>query len=83
MSDRTKVLSVHRLRRAAREHERRLQDAFAEMEHSGIRVTYGEVLVLPGIPAPSNRVPAWACGVRVEKAGRFSWAVVATEHAGH
>lgn len=28
-------------------------------------------------------LPSWTRGVRVEKAGRASWVVVATEEAGH
>lgn len=30
-----------------------------------------------------DELPTWANGVRVEKAGQFQWAVVATSTAGH
>lgn len=69
MSDRTKVISVHFLRRVARERERELQDEFDAR--------------LAGAYARINGLPSWARGVRVEKAGRFQWAVVVTEHLGH
>lgn len=65
----TKIISVHFLRRVARVKERRLQRLF-----TGSPVT-ASVLQQAG-------VPIWAEGVRVEKAGPFQWAVVATSHRG-
>lgn len=69
MADRTKVLSVHFLRRVARHRERDIQ---AFLRHGG---AFGEPW--------RDDLPRWTRGVRVEKAGPFQWAVVATEHAGH
>jgi hypothetical protein len=70
MSD-TKVLSVHKLRFMARLRERRIQG----------------ILNATGYDRDWDRrkleVPGWARGVRVEKAGRFQWAVVATTRKGH
>jgi len=65
--NRTQVLSVHKFRRAARAKERRIQPALEGM--AARRISAG--------------IPSWASGVRVEKAGLFSWAVVATERPGH
>lgn len=67
---RTKVLSVHRLRRTARQRERELTVSLAH------RSNRGERLMLE-----ASGVPQWARGVRVEKAGLLQWAVVATERA--
>lgn len=87
MTERTKVLSVHRLRRAARKRERQLQVAL-EMR---AQLAGGARLRIPDVAAPANvdpasvdiiPAPAWARGVRVEKAGLFQWAVVATSRRG-
>lgn len=64
----TKVLSVHKLRRRARAKERRLQAVLN-------RDPTAAQLLAAGLPL-------WAEGVRVEKAGLFQWAVVATIHRG-
>ena len=65
---RTTVLSVHRLRIAARIRERELQHHLDRRE--------------PHIKVDGMPVPSWVRGVRVEKAGRFQWAVVGTEWEG-
>lgn len=81
---RTKVISIHTLRRAARKKERALTEGVESMVRLGVSVqlepdgTYR----LPAYGAPRDPIPGWAQGFRVEKAGRFSWAVVATERRG-
>lgn len=72
MTGRTKVLSAHKFRRVARREERRLTESLAEaVQH------------YRGYEWPAEHgAPSWAHGFRVEKAGLFQWAVVATEHAG-
>jgi hypothetical protein len=70
--DRTQVLSVHKLRRTARKQEREWQKL---LEHYG-------TLPARRVDSEANGLPAWARGVRVEKAGPFQWAVVATGHRG-
>ncbi len=64
----TEAVSVHKFRRTARKRERVLQGA----------LHYGYPSQLP-----SAGLPEWAHGVRVEKAGRFCWVVIATEKRGH
>lgn len=64
----TKVLSVHKLRRRARAKERRLQAILNRNPSAAALIDAG--------------LPIWAEGVRVEKAGPFQWAVVATTHRG-
>jgi hypothetical protein len=66
------ILSVHFLRRRARSRERYLQPLLE------LRANTGRAL-----PPGAGDVPVWARGVRVEKAGLFQWAVVATEERGH
>jgi hypothetical protein len=66
------IVSVHPFRRTARKEERRLQrvlDAYHEVH-----------VILDDAPAD---LPLWAHGVRVERAGAFQHAVVATERRGH
>jgi ADP-ribosylglycohydrolase len=70
----TQILSVHWLRRAARAEERRLQEWLDTLDHGEFFAA--GVLVKRGYPE-------WMRGVRVEKAGRFSFAVVATDTRGH
>ncbi len=65
----TKIISVHRLRRSARKVERDLQSALETSTQS----TTGPLVGLP----------AWAKGVRVDRAGFFQYAVVATSWKGH
>jgi hypothetical protein len=61
------IISVHKLRFMARRKERRLQK-----------------LLDLGAPVHAEEgLPYWARGVRVQKAGRFQWAVVATVTRGH
>lgn len=76
MSDRTKVLSTHFLRRAARRREREIEAALRSRHDEEGMLVEGEARLL-------RDVPDWARGVRVEKAGPLQWAVVATEHQGH
>jgi hypothetical protein len=68
---RTHVISVHWLRRTARARERIITEQLARRS----KAVPGTFVVLG--------LPIWAHGVRVEKAGRFQWAVVATEAPGH
>jgi hypothetical protein len=63
----TQIVSVHYFRRQARRKEREIQAVFD---------------MWPNSEWPLN-APWWARGVRVERAGPFQWAVVATEHRGH
>jgi hypothetical protein len=70
----TEVLSVHLFRRAARKRERELQ-AWLDSGRLGVE---------PGHNEPAYRpVPSWAEGVRVDPAGVFQHAVVATVERGH
>lgn len=64
---RTQILTVHKLRRAARAREREWQEALEAEAH-------GKVGMLD--------LPVWARGVRVRKAGAFQWLVEATEWRG-
>lgn len=78
--DRTQTVSVHRLRRTARRRERKLQaelDALLASPHqtNGSTIT----VYVDGKPV---KLPTWARGVRVEKAGLLQWTIVATEHVG-
>lgn len=78
MSEReqTKVMSVHKYRRVARWHERRLQKKIARAAAKGIYWT------------PDAGYPFWARGARTERVpgvhdGDVQFAVVATSHRGH
>ncbi len=79
------VLSVHKTRRPARRRERAIQHALDGMRAGGISVkidpdgTYRP----PQIGAPDVALPAWTQGVRVQKAGPFSYCVIATPTRGH
>lgn len=68
----TTVLSVHVLRRAARARERDVQ----EWLDAGRPLRFH-------MPENWKQIPDWATGARVEKAGPFQWAVVATSERGH
>lgn len=74
-TNRTKAVSVHHTRRAARRRERELQE-FLDLAWSE----------RPGIAASKllfdDGLPAWARGVRVERIGLLQFAVIATEHRG-
>jgi len=69
---RTQVLSVHKFRRSARRKERQATAEIAGSRHKPVWTT----------PILAEK-PSWATGARVEKAGRFSYAVVWTEWMGH
>lgn len=71
MSELTKILSVHALRRVARARERQIQKALNDRAATG-----------RPLPGQLDDVPDWARGVRVERAGLFQHAVVATENRG-
>lgn len=71
---RTHIVSVHAFRRVARHQERELQ-RWLEFTR-----TAGDGHLEARLEA--RDLPAWVRGVRVEKAGRFQWAVVATEKVG-
>lgn len=73
----TKVISVHHVRRVARSRERTLQAALDFGGPDAVR-RFGVQTDL----ATAAGWPVWARGVRVEKAGLFQWAVVATEGRG-
>lgn len=77
MTDHTQVLSVHRLRRTARRRERGLQQILAS------RQRFAPASSDETIDTPYGNLPLWARGVRVEHAGPFQYAVVATSHRGH
>ena len=86
---RSKTVSVHKLRRRARRARNVIQAKLDYIDHA-------EEIVrerIPGPPLPAQErgisrarattldlhsLPAWARGVHVEKAGRFQWAVVVT-----
>jgi hypothetical protein len=72
MAERTVILSVHKFRRTARKRERELQALLTEYAGDEIRD------LLKGYV-----IPAWARGVRVDKAGPFQWVVIASSHRGH
>ncbi len=80
------VLSVHKTRRAARRREREIQAALDGMRAGGISVPAGpdgETFRLPQVGAPDVALPLWTVGVRVQKAGAFSYCVMATPTRGH
>lgn len=74
----TRIVSIHPFRRTARARERTLQGALnlggPEAVHRlGMQTGY----------TAATEWPSWGRGVRVEKAGMFQWAVVATQERGH
>lgn len=69
------VVSVHKFRRAARAQERALQDALERYAAEPTDWAARNVLT-------DAKVPDWAHGVRVEHAGPFQHAVVATRQRG-
>lgn len=84
MVERTHVLSVHRVRRVARRRQHRIQNALDGMARMGIGVAAPDgFFTLPQFGAPKDRLPVWTHGVKVERAGAFQHAVVATERRGH
>lgn len=70
---RTHVVSVHPFRRVARKRERAIQAWLDE----------GRPLRAGVIPDEHQRIPEWANGARVERAGLLQHAVIATEQKGH
>lgn len=79
------VLSVHKTRRAARKRERAIQAALDGMRAGGISVPTGpdgETFRFPQIGAPDVALPLWTQGARVQKAGPFSFCVIATPTRG-
>jgi hypothetical protein len=78
--ERTKALTVHRVRRTARREERRLQDELAKRERGGVSRASRPLVTV--YDADGNLVPDWAKGARVEKIGLFQFAVIATESRG-
>ena len=85
MTDEHEILYVTPFRRRARKVERELQAGLDEMIAAGISVPVmpDEKFAIPLVGAPAIRVPGWTRGVRVERAGPFSHAVVATPERGH
>ncbi len=76
MTDR-RIVYVSPFRRRAREVERQLQEAIEERDGAeGLSPVSFRLLAEYGIED-------WAHGVRVERAGLFQHAVVATEERGH
>lgn len=71
MSDEREILYVTPFRRRARKVEREIT---AKMNGRG---------KCGGDPGQRLVIPPWAQGVRVARAGRLSWAVVATSSRGH
>lgn len=78
----TYIVSVHPFRRTARQRERQLQ-ASLDLAHSYPAPPTNPVVAHTLDRLHEAGIPAWARGVRVEKAGLFQWAVVATENRGH
>lgn len=74
---RTEIVSVHRLRRKAREHERAIQEAIGLVEDH--LDTDGTIYLW----LRHNGVPSWARGARVRRAGFLQHTVEATEERGH
>lgn len=78
MADRFKILKVTPVRRRARRLERELQEAL------DLHWDISEPTDWPTRNLLDRYdVPDWAHGVKVESAGPFSHAVVATEQRGH
>jgi hypothetical protein len=75
MTAHTQILSVHVFRRNARKEERRLQEWLDRNRFSSDAQLATQMR--------DHGYPSWMHGVRVEKAGRFSFAVVATDTRGH
>jgi hypothetical protein len=81
VSEEDRILFTSPLRRRAREVEGDLQAAIEERDRVG-----GDISEMSPIHfrcLRQYRVPDWAHGVRVERAGIFQHAVVATEERGH
>jgi hypothetical protein len=72
----TKILSTHWLRRTARAEERRLQAWLDALETAGLPDDARAGVLT------DHHLPEWTRGVRVESAGRFQHAVVATSTRG-
>lgn len=81
---RTKPISVHRLRRAARSRERNLSRQLAQMHTARTSQDFG-VLTTYSFYDAGQRIttPAWVKGFRVRKAGNFQHIVEATDWTGH
>lgn len=73
----SEILSVHPFRRSARKRERELDEVL-----TGIYKTAGHPADIP-VDLVHRGLPPWTRGVRVRKAGAFSWVVEATEWRGH
>lgn len=74
MSEATTILYVTPFRRRARRVEREVQ-AWLDEGREYVRQDH--------LTIDAAAFPSWARGVRVERAGRLSWAVVATAERGH
>ena len=81
---RTQTVSTHKFRRTAQDRERDLTKVLNSAQEI-IQSNPDEPQVAAAIRQllQANGIPEWARGVRVEKAGMFSYSVVATEHKGH
>jgi hypothetical protein len=79
----TKTLSVHKFRRTAQDRERELTQVLDTAQEIVKNNPEPQVASAIGNMLEANGIPEWARGVRVEKAGMFSYSVVATEHKGH
>lgn len=80
MGEMTRIVSTHWFRRVARDRERELQALLDRVYDGGVP---DPTKVSERVALRDARVPEWARGVRVEKAGMLQYAVVATEHKGH
>lgn len=77
MTDEDKIISVHKLRRAARIREHELQAAL-DIDNGNLPDPQGKNYLL----LKEAGVPSWARGVKVVSAGFFQHAVVATRGKG-
>jgi hypothetical protein len=76
----TEIISVHTFRRSARKVERMATRVLNMREEAKTSpFTSPDIELWRGGPV----LPGWAGGVRVEKAGLFQHAVVATVNKGH
>jgi len=74
-NDMSEIVSVHKVRFMARRKERELQERIEVAAGIGGKVLDQELRAVG--------LPPWTRGVKVEKAGAFQFAVVATRNEGH
>lgn len=95
-TDQTELLSTHPFRRTAKKRERAIQGMLNDLraieavissyqDDDKERVPESDRITALGIADALEKfkVPDWAKGARVRKAGPFNWAVEATAWKGH